>query len=328
MSGLEVVEAAWDAASAPPWWSRRTSTPFPPTPPSASLPTSTRSARHRHGSRRRRTTLRQLANPVLLDYLRDADRTAEMVTSVCTGSLLLAGAGLLQAVRRPPTGHHRFQALGRNLRAPALGRGRPISDRRRGVCRDRYRSAARGHPDQRRRRAHDPTCDRVTQPPHGIDWPQVDRDSFAPRVEGFAHQALDDHPELLARLLGSPALRSLNGDHQAGLGRHPTEQAEPTVAFFRDLLGLRPALQLQDFWVLKLPDGSKVGSSGPTAQSTVTSPPVPSRDSWSTTSSPRPRLRAAGVEILLEPELDDSGNAWVHWGARRQRLRVHPGPRR
>jgi hypothetical protein len=42
------------------------------------------------------------------------------------------------------------------------------------------------------------------QPPHGgIDWPQVDRDSFGPRVEGFAHQALDDHPELLARLLGS-----------------------------------------------------------------------------------------------------------------------------
>ena len=31
-------------------------------------------------------TLRQLVNPVLLDYLRQADRTADMVTSVCTGS--------------------------------------------------------------------------------------------------------------------------------------------------------------------------------------------------------------------------------------------------
>ena len=42
------------------------------------------------------------------------------------------------------------------------------------------------------------------QPPHGgIDWTHVDRDSFRPRVEGFAHQALDDHPDLLARLLGS-----------------------------------------------------------------------------------------------------------------------------
>ena len=54
-------------------------------------------------------TLHQLANPVLLDYLRNADRTAEMITSVCTGSLLLAGAGLLQG--RPATTHwayHRF----------------------------------------------------------------------------------------------------------------------------------------------------------------------------------------------------------------------------
>jgi hypothetical protein len=35
------------------------------------------------------------------------------------------------------------------------------------------------------------------------DWHHVDRDSFGPRVEGFAHHALDDHPDLLARLLGS-----------------------------------------------------------------------------------------------------------------------------
>src|SRR5688500_7030337 len=54
-------------------------------------------------------TLRQLANPDLLDYLHNADRTADMITSVCTGSLLLAGAGLLQG--RPATTHwayHRF----------------------------------------------------------------------------------------------------------------------------------------------------------------------------------------------------------------------------
>jgi hypothetical protein len=41
-------------------------------------------------------------------------------------------------------------------------------------------------------------------PPHGgIDWSTVDRDSFAGRVEGFAHQALDEHPAMLARVLGS-----------------------------------------------------------------------------------------------------------------------------
>jgi transcriptional regulator GlxA family with amidase domain len=44
-------------------------------------------------------TLRQLANPVLLDYLRQVDRRAEVVASVCTGALLLAGAGLLEGRR-------------------------------------------------------------------------------------------------------------------------------------------------------------------------------------------------------------------------------------
>jgi hypothetical protein len=41
-------------------------------------------------------------------------------------------------------------------------------------------------------------------PPHGgIDWTTVDHDSFAGRVEGFAHEALDEHPAMLARVLGS-----------------------------------------------------------------------------------------------------------------------------
>ena len=30
----------------------------------------------------------------------------------------------------------------------------------------------------------------------------ADRDSFAARVEGAAHEALDQHPDMLARLLG------------------------------------------------------------------------------------------------------------------------------
>ncbi|PKT70881.1 glutamine amidotransferase, partial [Streptomyces populi] len=41
----------------------------------------------------------QMDNPVLLDWLRAADATSLWTTSVCTGSLLLAAAGLLDGRR-------------------------------------------------------------------------------------------------------------------------------------------------------------------------------------------------------------------------------------
>ena len=152
-------------------------------------------------------TLRQLANPVLLDYLRNADRTAEMVTSVCTGSLLLAGAGLLQG--RPATTHWAYHRFLDRLGATYVPQ-RWVED-------GRYLTGAgvSAGIDTALRLAAILTNDDVArmiqlaieydpQPPHGgIDWLHVDRDSFGPRVEGFAHQALDDHPDLLARLLGS-----------------------------------------------------------------------------------------------------------------------------
>jgi putative intracellular protease/amidase len=41
----------------------------------------------------------QMENPVLLDWLRAADAASAWTTSVCTGSLLLAAAGLLRGRR-------------------------------------------------------------------------------------------------------------------------------------------------------------------------------------------------------------------------------------
>jgi catechol 2,3-dioxygenase-like lactoylglutathione lyase family enzyme len=95
-----------------------------------------------------------------------------------------------------------------------------------------------------------------------------------------------------------------------------TENAEPTVAFFRGVLGLRLELDHPGFWVLKLPDGSKVEVFGPDSDFNrhFTTGPVAGflvDDVHSATAE----LRAAGVEILLEPEVDDSGNAWVHFRA-------------
>ena len=95
-----------------------------------------------------------------------------------------------------------------------------------------------------------------------------------------------------------------------------TDNAEPTVAFFRDVLGLRLELEREGFWMLMLPDGSKVEVFG--ADSAInrhfTTGPVAGflvDDVFSATEE----LRAAGVEILLEPTLDHSGNAWVHFRA-------------
>lgn len=155
-------------------------------------------------------TLRQLVNPVLLDYLRKADRSAEVVASVCTGSLLLAGAGLLQG-RRATThwAYHRFLNRlgatyvperwvqdGHYLTGAGVSAGIDTA----------LQLAARLTNDDVARLVqlaieYDP------HPPHGgIDWSRVDRDSFAGRVEGFAHEALAEHSKMLARLLGTPEL--------------------------------------------------------------------------------------------------------------------------
>ena len=47
---------------------------------------------------------RQMKNPVLLVWLREQAGRVELMTSVCTGSLVLGGAGLLEGL--PATTHY------------------------------------------------------------------------------------------------------------------------------------------------------------------------------------------------------------------------------
>ncbi len=44
-------------------------------------------------------TRKEMTNPAMLDWLRAASPRAELTTSVCTGALVLAGAGLLEGKR-------------------------------------------------------------------------------------------------------------------------------------------------------------------------------------------------------------------------------------
>ena len=95
-----------------------------------------------------------------------------------------------------------------------------------------------------------------------------------------------------------------------------TDQADSTVAFFRNVLGLRPEPLGEDFWLAMLPDGGKVEVFGPRSEHNrhFDSGPVAGflvEDVATATEE----LRAAGVEILLESGVDQSGNAWVHFRA-------------
>ncbi|MGP2440981.1 DJ-1/PfpI family protein [Streptomyces sp. JW3] len=63
----------------------------------------------------------QMANPVLLEWLRGADATSTWTTSVCTGSLLLAAAGLLRG-RRATSHWLALDALSRYGAEPAAER--------------------------------------------------------------------------------------------------------------------------------------------------------------------------------------------------------------
>jgi catechol 2,3-dioxygenase-like lactoylglutathione lyase family enzyme len=95
-----------------------------------------------------------------------------------------------------------------------------------------------------------------------------------------------------------------------------TGNAEATVAFFREVLGLRLELERPGFWMLKLPDGSKVEIFGPDSPVNrhFTTGPV-AGFLVDDVNAATAELRSAGVEILFESGVDDSGNAWVHFRA-------------
>jgi glyoxylase I family protein len=94
-----------------------------------------------------------------------------------------------------------------------------------------------------------------------------------------------------------------------------TDNFQPTADFFQNILGLRPALDVPGFRVLKLPDGSTVEVFGPDSDFNrhFTTGPVAGFlvDDVELAAN---ELRAHGVEILHTAG-DESGNAWVHFRA-------------
>jgi catechol 2,3-dioxygenase-like lactoylglutathione lyase family enzyme len=95
-----------------------------------------------------------------------------------------------------------------------------------------------------------------------------------------------------------------------------TSHDATTVAFFRDVLGLRTDHVAPGFWVLTLPDGGKVEVFGPESSINThfTTGPVVGF-LVDDVHAAAEELRSVGTEILLESDDDASGNAWVHFRA-------------
>lgn len=149
-------------------------------------------------------TIRAMTHEPLLAYIRTAAQTAEFVASVCTGSAILAAAGLLQG--RKATTHWSFEQQLNRLGAHYQPQrwvedGKFITSAGVSAGIDMaLHLVARLAGDEVARQVqliieYDP------QPPLGpIDWDQVDRTSLSPAIDKWLSESLSDHPELLAKL--------------------------------------------------------------------------------------------------------------------------------
>lgn len=149
-------------------------------------------------------TLRAIADESLLAYIRTASRTAEVVGSVCTGSLLLAAAGLLEG--RKATTHWSFskqlERLGARYTAERwVEDGRVVSSAGISAGLDMALHLVDRLAGREAARQVQLVIEYDPRPPFGgIDWDRLDRDMFDPLVDQWIGEGLADHPELLARL--------------------------------------------------------------------------------------------------------------------------------
>ncbi|WP_409464203.1 DJ-1/PfpI family protein [Amycolatopsis sp. GA6-003] len=150
-------------------------------------------------------TLRALGDETLIGYLRQAATSAELMTSVCTGSLLLGQAGLLEG--REATTHWTFLE---NLRAfgatPVRRRwadsGPVITAAGVSAGIDLALHLVERMSGEDAARLVQFGIEYDPQPPLGpLDWSRAPREQMRPFVDGMVREGLAGQPELREKLL-------------------------------------------------------------------------------------------------------------------------------
>ncbi|GII95041.1 DJ-1/PfpI family protein [Sinosporangium siamense] len=149
-------------------------------------------------------TLAACADETLLDWIRTASAGAEVTASVCTGSLILGAAGLLEG--RRATTHWGFrELLARFGATPVVERwvedGSIVTAAGVSAGIDMALHLVHRFAGEDAARLAQLVIEYDPEPPFGgIDWSSVDYAAFAPLTQAVLAESLADHPELLARL--------------------------------------------------------------------------------------------------------------------------------
>ncbi|MDK0524248.1 DJ-1/PfpI family protein [Streptomyces sp. ML-6] len=149
-------------------------------------------------------TLAAMADESLLQKLRDAAARSQVVGSVCTGSMLLAAAGLLEG--REATSHWMYRDLLARFGATPVARrwvedGPVITAAGVSAGIDMALHLVDRLAGREAARMVQLFIEYDPEPPLGpIDWAPAAAGTYAPIAQQFLRTALADHPALLARL--------------------------------------------------------------------------------------------------------------------------------
>jgi transcriptional regulator GlxA family with amidase domain len=151
-------------------------------------------------------TIKAMGDHAVRDYLRHAAETVPVMGSVCTGSLVLAAAGLLEG--RNATTHWAYHSLLERLGATYLPErwvehGKFITSAGVSAGIDMALALVARLTDEATARLVQLSIEYDPHPPFGgIDWSQVNRDVYEPMLGPMVQRQLADRPELLTKLSG------------------------------------------------------------------------------------------------------------------------------